>query len=150
MDLHARDPDYEQRTRDSFGRQGFMRYLGAQIHLVQPGRAEVELAFSDALSQQHGYFHGGVVAALADVASGYAAFSLLEPTASNVTVEFKLNLLAPADGERLVARGVVVKAGKTITVCQSNVFSVAGGSEKHCATALATFMALPGKEERRT
>jgi uncharacterized protein (TIGR00369 family) len=150
MDLQSRDPNYAQRTRESFGRQGFMHHLGARMIEVHPGRIEIEVNFGEELSQQHGYFHGGVVAALADVASGYAAFSLLEPESSNVTVEFKLNLLAPANGQRLIARGSVLKPGKTLTVCQSNVFSVSAGSEKLCATALGTFMALPGKAERES
>lgn len=146
MELQARDPNYDERTRASFNKQGFMHYLGARITTLRPGFVEIEVPFSESLSQQHGYFHGGVVATLADVASGYAAFSLLDPDASNVTVEFKLNLLAPAEGERLIARGSVIKPGKTLTVCQSNVFT--GAKEKLCATALATFMALPGKAER--
>jgi uncharacterized protein (TIGR00369 family) len=148
MKIEARDPRYDQRTRSSFDSQGFMHHLGAKIVEVRPGNVVVEVHFGEFLSQQHGYFHGGVVAALADVASGYAAFSLLEPDASNVTVEFKLNLLAPAEGERLIARGSVIKTGNTLTVCQSNVFSVTAAGEKLCATALSTFMALPGKAER--
>lgn len=148
MDHEARDPDYDRRTRESFQRQGFMDHLGARIVDVRPGNVVVEVRFAESLSQQHGYFHGGVVAALADVASGYAAFSLLEPDASNVTVELKLNLLAAAEGEKLVARGLVIKSGKTLTVCRSDVFSVSTAGEKLCATALGTFMALPGKPER--
>ena len=148
MKLEARDPDYDRRTRASFERQGFMDHLGARIVDVQPGTVVVEVPFGDSLSQQHGYFHGGVVAALADVASGYAAFSLLAPDATNLTVEFKLNLLAPAEGEKLIARGSVIKPGKTLTVCQSDVFAVSASGEKLCATALGTFMALPGKPER--
>ena len=148
MKLQARDPNYDERTYASFDRQGFMHHLGARIVELQPGHVVVEVKFGEPLSQQHGYFHGGVVAALADVASGYAAFSLLEADASNVTVEFKLNLLAPAEGERLVARGSVIKPGKTLTVCQSNVFSATGAGERLCATALGTFMALPGRAER--
>lgn len=148
MELHARDLNYAKRTQESFDRQGFMHHLGTRIIDVHPGHVEIEVDFGEALSQQHGYFHGGVVATLADVAGGYAAFSLLEPESSNVTVEFKLNLLAPADGQRLVARGSVLKIGKTLTVCKSDVFSVSGDSEKLCATALGTFMALPGKVER--
>ena len=148
MELQARDRNYEARTRASFNKQGFMHHLGARITNLRPGFVEVQVPFAESLSQQHGYFHGGVVATLADVASGYAAFSLLDPDASNVTVEFKVNLLAPAEGARLIARGSVIKPGKTLTVCQSNVFAASGGNEKLCATALATFIALPGKAER--
>lgn len=148
MRLEARDPNYSLRVRESFNRQGFMHHLGARMNDVVPGYVELEVEFGDALSQHHGYFHGAVVAALADVASGYAAISLMEPDSSGVTVEFKLNLVTAADGERLVARGSVLKPGRTLTVCQSNVFSVTGDSETLCATALGTFMALPGKAER--
>ena len=133
MELQARDPNYDERTYASFDRQGFMHHLGARIVELQPGHVVVEVKFGEPLSQQHGYFHGGVVAALADVASGYAAFSLLEPDASNVTVEFKLNLLAPAEGERLVAHRLPEQCvfgdrGRRETLCDSlgHVYGIAG------------------------
>ena len=148
MDFVSPDPGFEQRVRASFRRQGFMDYLGVKMISLKPGRCEMELPFRDELSQQHGYFHGGVVATLADVAGGYAAFSLAEPDASMVTVEFKINFLAPAAGERLIARGAVIKPGKSLTICQSDVFCLGEDGEKLCATALATFIALPGKAEK--
>jgi len=148
MNFSAPDPEFQERALTSFDSQGFLRHIGAKIVELRPGHCEVQVAFRDQLTQQHGYFSGGVVAALADVASGYAAFSLLEADASNVTVEFKLNFLAPASGEHLIARGSVIKSGKILTVCQSNVFSVSGGSEKLCATAISTLIALPGKAEK--
>jgi uncharacterized protein (TIGR00369 family) len=148
MSFTARDPEFQQRMRASFDRQGFMRHLGARMVDLQPGYCEMEVAFAEQLSQQHGYFHGGLVASLADNASGYAAFSLTEADASMVTVELKMNFLAPACGERLVARGSVIKPGKTLTVCRCDVICVDGGCEKLCAIALATFIALPDKPER--
>ena len=148
MDFSSPDPDYQQRMRASFGRQGFMEHLGVKMVSLTSGRCEMELPFRDELSQQHGYFHGGVVATLADVASGYAAYSLSEADASMVTVEFKVNFLAPATGERLIARGTVIKPGKNLTICQADVFCICEAGEKLCATALATFIALPGKPEK--
>jgi uncharacterized protein (TIGR00369 family) len=117
-----------------------MRLIGATIKTLETGYCEIHLPFRAELSQQHGYFHGGVIGALADVASGYAAFSLLPPKSTNVIVEFKLNLLAPAVSERLIGRGFVLKAGRTLTVCRSDVFATSNTAEKLCATALATFM----------
>ncbi len=145
MAIQVRNPVFAADARANFGRQAFMRLLGAEIADLGSGYCEVHLPFRQDLTQQHGYFHGGVVATLADVASGYAAFTALEAGATNVTVEFKLNLLAPARGAKLVARGTVVKAGQTLTVCRSDVFGEEDQVRTLCATALATFMALPGK-----
>jgi uncharacterized protein (TIGR00369 family) len=143
MNFKVFDPNYEQRTRANFESQGFMHHLGTEMTNLSPGYCELQLSFRDELSQQHGYFHGGVIATLADVAGGYAAFTLLEAEITNVTVEFKLNLLAPGGGQRLVARGSVVKAGRTLTISRSDVFCIdREDKEKLCATALATYMAL--------
>jgi uncharacterized protein (TIGR00369 family) len=143
MDFEPRDPDFEQRTRENFSSQGFMRTLGATMSELEPGRCRLELPFSEALSQQHGFFHGGAIATLADVSGGYAAFSLLAPDRTNLTVELKLNLLAPGLGESLVAEAVVLKPGRTLTVCRSDVFAIgAGDGQRLCATALATYMAV--------
>ena len=138
----------EARARASFARQPFMDLLGASIATVRRGHCEVRLPYRRELSQQHGYFHGGVVATLADVAGGYAAFSVLPDGSSNVTVEFKLNLMAPATGASLIARGDVVKAGRTLTVCRAEVFCTEAGNDRLCATALGTYMALPGVAEK--
>jgi len=142
------DPDFQQRMCSSFSRQGFLRHLGVKMIDLQPGYCEMEVGFGDQLSQQHGYYHGGLVATLADVAGGYAAFSLTEPDASMVTAEFKINFIAPASGERLIARGSVIKPGKTLTVSQCEVVCVKDKVETVCAVALATFIALPGKPEK--
>ena len=137
------DPDFAERTRGNFAKQGFMRFLDVVMTAINPGDCQLELLFRDDLSQQHGFFHGGVVATLADVSGGYAAFSLFPADKTILTVEFKLNLLAPGIGERLVARATVIKAGRTLTVCQSDVFCVTDGEEeKLCGTALATYMAV--------
>jgi uncharacterized protein (TIGR00369 family) len=143
MTIETRDPEYETRTRENFLSQGFMHTLGAEMSSLGPGRCELTVKFNGALAQQHGYFHGGVVASLADVSGGYAAFSLLPSDRTNVTVEFKLSLLSPGRGASLRASAVVLKSGRTLTVCRSDVFAISDdGSPTLCATALATYMAI--------
>jgi len=143
MNFEVRNPDYQQHTRANFESQGFMHHLGIEMTKLLPGYCELQLPFRDELAQQHGYFHGGVIATMADVSGGYAAFTLLETGITNVTVEFKLNLLSPAVGQRLVARGTVVKAGRVLTISKSDVLCVnSEEQEKLCATSLATYMAL--------
>lgn len=143
MSFEARDVAFEARTRESFGSQGFMRALGARISALAPGACELVLDFAEGLSQQDGFFHGGVIASLADVSGGYAAFSLLPPGRTNLTVEFKLSLLSPGVGRSLVAQATVLKPGRTLTVARSDVYSLADdGSRRLCATALATYMAV--------
>lgn len=143
MTLQPRDPEFERRTRENFLSQGFMHTLGAVMSSLAPGHCELTVEFGDALAQQHGFFHGGVVATLADVSGGYAAFSLLPVDRTNVTVEFKLNLMSPGRGASLQASADVLKSGRTLTVCRSDVFAVSDdGSRTLCATALATYMAV--------
>jgi uncharacterized protein (TIGR00369 family) len=140
--LISQDANFAEKTRASFAQQGFMQSLGAKITITEPGRCEIRVPFRPELSQQNGYFHGGVSGAIADTSSGYAAYSLT-PTGTNVlTVEYKLNLVAPALGELLIARAQVIRAGRTLTVCGADVFVVRDGAEKICATSLATIMAL--------
>ncbi|NOX21622.1 MAG: PaaI family thioesterase [Actinobacteria bacterium] len=141
-DFVIRNEDYADRVRRSFARQGFMVSLGASLTDVEPGRVEIVVPFSDNLAQQHGYFHGGVVGTLADNAGGYASFSLMAASDSVLTVEYKLNLMAPAEGERLIARGAVIRAGRRLTVSRSDVFVQRNGAEYLCATMLGTFMTL--------
>jgi uncharacterized protein (TIGR00369 family) len=140
--FETRNPDFERAVRDSFARQAFMKTLGAELLLVAPGRTEIGLAYDEGLSQQHGYFHGGVIGTLADNAGGYAAFSLMTAGMTVLTVEYKLNIVAPGKGERLIARGQVLRPGRTLTVTRSDVFAVDGGQEKLCATGLQTLMCL--------
>lgn len=139
-DFTPRDPDYERRVRESFARQRAMETLGARLLRVAPGEVEVGLDFDEALTQQHGYMHGGVVAAAADTACGYAALTLAGAGSEVLSVEFKLNLLSPAAGERFVARARVVRSGRNIAVCAGDVFALRGGEEKLVATMLATMM----------
>ena len=129
----AVDQDYEARIRDSFARQAIMRLPGASLVRVEPGHVEIELPFRDDLTQQHGFLHAGVVTAVVDSACGYAALSLMEPGAGVVSAEFKINLLAPAVGERFLAAARVVKAGRTLTVC--------GGELTNGSTVVAVMQA---------
>ena len=137
------NPDYEARVRDSFARQSFMATLGAVLTRVGPGEADITIPYRDDLCQQHGLFHGGVIGTVADNACGYAAFTLMAAQNSVLTVEYKLNILSPAEGDALVSRGRVVRPGRRVTVCQADVFAIKGdGVEKLCATALGTFINL--------
>ena len=136
------DPNFAAKTRASFAQQGFMKYLGAEMTVIEPGRCEIQVPFRPDLGQQDGYFHGGVSGAIADSATGYAAYSLTPPDTKVLSVEYKLNFVAPALGELLVARGQVIRAGRTLTVCRADVFIVKDGAEKICATSLATIISL--------
>lgn len=141
-DFTPRDPDYERRVRESFARQRVMETMGARLLRVAPGEVEIGLGFSESLTQQHGYLHAGVVAAVVDSACGYAALTLTEAGAEVLSIEFKLNLLAPAAGRDFVARARVVRAGRNVTVCAGDLFALAGegGGEKVVATMLGTMM----------
>ena len=130
-------------VRASFARQGIMRLLGARLALVEPGVCVVELPFRPELSQQDGFFHAGALTTIADSAAGYAALSLMPPGARVLTVELKINLLAPGSGELAVARGVVQKAGRTLTVVQSEVHVRRDGRDARVALMLATMIGLP-------
>ena len=131
--------DYERRTRDSFARQAAMRLIGAEITRVEPGRVEIVLPFSEQVTQQHGFIHAGMTSAIADTAGGFAAYTLFPPDASVLTAEYKINLLSPATGPRLVAVGAVLKPGRTLTTCEVAVYNeAADGTRKLCAKALQT------------
>jgi uncharacterized protein (TIGR00369 family) len=136
----------EERVRSSFAKQGLMETLGATLVSVAPGAVAVALRPAPAISQQHGFVHAGAVSAIADSAAGYAALSLMPADAGVLTTEFKINLLAPAIGDRILARGRVVKAGRTLTLAQSEVFAETGGQEKLIALLTATLMAVTGRE----
>jgi len=138
-------PGFEARTRESFARQGAMAYIGAVLERVEPGRVEISLPFRPELSQQHGFFHAGMVATIADSAGGYAGFTLFPAEAGVLTVEFKLHLLAAAQGERAVAVGEVIRAGRTLTVCRLDAWVEKDGNRIHCATGTQTLMALVGR-----
>jgi uncharacterized protein (TIGR00369 family) len=145
MSFTPADPAYEQRTRASFARQGAMGLIGAVLARVAPGRVEIELPFRPDLSQQHGFFHAGMISAIADSAGGYAGFTLFPPDAGVLTVEFKLNLLAAADGERALAVGEVIRSGRTLTVCRLDAYVDKAGKRTHCATGVQTLMSLVGR-----
>ncbi|MDP3408278.1 PaaI family thioesterase [Bosea sp. (in: a-proteobacteria)] len=140
------DTEIGRRVAESFDKQGFMTTLGARLLRVAPGEVEIELPVGPLVSQQHGFVHAGAVAAIADSACGYAALTRMPAGAGVLTAEFKINLLAPAVGERLIARGRVVKAGRTLTLALAEVFAVRDGAEKLCAMLTATCMAVGGRE----
>jgi len=150
MAFQASDRDYQQKVAQSFARQQFMHYIGARLSKVEPGFCEIQLLHKPELTQQHGYFHAGIISTMADNAAGYAAYTLMPADSSVLSVEFKLNLLAPGDGDRLISRGRVIKPGRTLTVCRADVFNVKGEGETLCATALLTMMALRGRAEIET
>jgi uncharacterized protein (TIGR00369 family) len=141
-----KDPDFEARVRASFAKQGLMATLGARLSRVEPGAVEIELPVSPAVSQQHGFVHAGGVAAVADSAAGYAALSLMPPGAGVLTAEFKINLVAPAAGEAILARGRVLKAGRTLTLAQAEVVARQDGREKLVAFLTATVMTVEGRD----
>ena len=124
---HERDAEVEHRIRSSFAKQGLMSTLGATLVTVAPGRVEIALSPSPAISQQHGFVHAGAVSAIADTAAGYAALSLMPPDRGVLTTEFKINLVAPAIGDRILARGKVVKVGRTLTLTQAEVIAESEG-----------------------
>jgi uncharacterized protein (TIGR00369 family) len=132
------DPAFEQRCRDSFSRQKAMALIGATLAVVEPGYVEVQLPFRDDLTQQKGYVHGGILGMIADTACGYSAFSLMPAGCSLVTVEYKINILSPARGS-LLAKGQVVKPGRTLTIARAEVYAEGG---KHVASMQQTLMML--------
>jgi uncharacterized protein (TIGR00369 family) len=138
------DPNFEVRVRGNFARQGLLRTIGASLRRVAPGEVEVVLPFRDDLCQQHGFIGAGIVATIADIACGYAAMSLWGADSDGLTVEFKINFLAPAKGERLIARARVTRSGRTVSVCAADVFAVSG-QETLVATMLATLIQVPGE-----
>lgn len=122
-----------------------MGLIGAAMDRVEPGRVEISLPFRPELSQQHGFFHAGVISTIADSAGGYAGFTLFPAEAGVLTVEFKINLLAAADGERAVAVGEVIRSGRTLTVCRLDAYVEKQGRRVHCATGMQTLMSLVGR-----
>lgn len=141
-----RTPDFEQRVRDSFARQGVMGTLGAQLLRVEPGVVEIGLDWAPGLTQQHGFLHAGVVSTALDSACGYAGFSLMAADAAVLTIEFKINLLAPAKGQRFRMVGTVLKPGRTITVAEGQAYAIDNGQEKLIATMGCTLMAVTGRD----
>lgn len=145
--FQPKDPDYASRVRASFDLQHAMRLIGAELAVVEPGYVEILLPHRAEITQQHGYIHGGVVGMIADSAAGYAANTLTPHDTSVLTVEYKLNLLAPADGQRLVARGEVIKPGRTLLITRAEVFAVRDEKWTLCAVMQQTIMAMHGKKD---
>lgn len=130
-------------NRNSFARQGFMATLGASLELVETGRVHIGANSSAALTQQHGYVHGGVITSIVDSACGYAALTMAPSGSEVLTVEFKISFLAPAIGSRFVARANVMKAGRRLSFCTGEVAAISGSDEQIIATMLATMMTKP-------
>ncbi|SNX67622.1 uncharacterized protein (TIGR00369 family) [Cereibacter ovatus] len=142
------EPDPFARIRASFARQNAMVLIRASLSAVERGRAEIHLPHWDGIEQQHGFIHGGVVGMIADSAAGYAAMTLVPEGASVLTVEYKLNLMAPADGTALIARGEVVRPGRTLIVTRAEVVAIKDGREVSCALMQQTIMVMPGRAEK--
>lgn len=137
------DPAYETRVRESFGRQSHMATLGATIAFVAPGEVHLALPFAPQFCQQNGFLHAGAIASVADSANGYAAYTLAPPETDVLAVEFKINLLAPAQGEKFLACGRVLRPGRTLTVCQAEVFATGTTERLLIATMLSTIIVRP-------
>ncbi|TDW69444.1 PaaI family thioesterase [Kribbella pratensis] len=136
------------RVQQSFARQGLMEHLGARISYIGVGEVCIELPSRPEVTQQHGYFHAGATSSIADSAGGYAAFTLFDEGTTVLTVEFKINLLAPAEGERLEAVGTVIKPGRTLTICKLEVFAVAGARRTLVAVGQQTLIQVEARPER--
>jgi uncharacterized protein (TIGR00369 family) len=149
MSHQPRNPDFEARVRGSFARQNAMGLIGARMARVEPGRVEIELPVREDLGQQHGFVHGGVVGMIADSAGGYAAFTLMPADASVLTVEYKVNMLTPAEGELLIARGEVLKPGRTLSVVRADVWARRGDRETRVAAMQQTLMVMHGTPDER-
>ncbi|MGO4738031.1 PaaI family thioesterase [Bosea sp. 2KB_26] len=145
-DQSPSDADVVRRIEASFGKQAFMTTIGARLTRVAPGEVEIELPVSAHLTQQHGFVHAGAVATIADSAAGYAALTMMPPGTGILTAEFKINLLAPAAGERLLAKGRVVKAGRTLTLATAEVLALKDGAARLCAMMTATCMTIAGRD----
>ena len=147
--FQAQDPNFEARVRDSFARQAAMGTLGAALAEVAPGRVVITLPWAAHLTQQHGFLHAGMVSTALDSACGYAGFSLMPADVAVLTIEFKINLLAPAQGESFRMVGTVIKPGRTVTVAEGQAFALHGGKEKLVATMGCTLMTVLGRENVR-
>lgn len=146
--FEPKDAGWEAKVRASFARQGVMGLIGAELTELRPGWCEIRLPWRPELTQQHGYFHAGIISTVVDSAAGYAGFTLMPADSSVLSVEFKLNLLAPGDGELLIATGEVIKPGKTLVITRGEAYVVKGDRLTHCATMQQTLMTMFGKGEK--
>jgi len=145
--FEPRDPGWEAKIRDSFARQKVMAFLGAELTGIRPGWCEIRLPYKEELTQQHGFFQAGIIGAIVDNAGGYAGYSLMPPGTTVLTVEYKLNLLAPGDGDLLIATGAIIKPGKNLVITRGDVIVVKNGRSSHCATMQQTLMTMHGKPD---
>ena len=145
---HVSDPNFAERVLASFDKQNAMHLVRATMPVVKNGMTEIHVPHWDGIEQQHGFVHGGVVGMVADSSAGYAAMTVVPANASVLTVEYKMNLVAPADGEKLIARGQVVRPGRTLIVTKAEVFAVKDGEETLCALMQQTIMVMHGKTEK--
>lgn len=142
------DPgDFETRVKRSFGRQAFMGTIGAELTRVQHAMVEIEMPFDQKLTQQHGFLHAGVIAAGLDAACGYAAYTVIEPDASILTIEFKVNLMSPGRGERFLFRGEITKPGSTIIVADGRAYALSDGPAKLIASVSGSMMIIRGRQD---
>jgi len=146
-DFQPADPDFEQRVRASFGRQAAMATIGASMARVEAGEVEIQLPWAAHLTQQHGFLHGGIVGAALDSACGYAGSTLMPADVGVLSIEFKINFVAPARGQRFRMVGTVAKPGRTITVVEGRAWAVDEGREKLVATMSTTLMAVAGRDD---
>lgn len=145
---HISNPHFAEHVRASFDRQSAMQLIQATLPVIEHGRTEIHLPHWQGIEQQHGFVHGGVLGMIADSAAGYAAMTMVPEGDSVLTVEFKMNMLAPADGEELIARGQVIRAGRTLIVTKAEVFAIKDGKEILCALMQQTIMVMHGKAEK--
>jgi len=142
-----KEPAYEARVRESFSRQTHMATLGASIAFIAPGRVDLALPYAARFCQQNGFLHAGAIASVADSANGYAAYTLAPPDTDVLAVEFKINLLTPAQGEAFLARGQVLRPGRTLIVCRADVFATGSAERTLIATMLSTIIVRPAPRE---
>jgi uncharacterized protein (TIGR00369 family) len=137
------DPDFESRVRYGFNLQRVMATMGAMITKIAAGEVHIELPFNSAFTQQHGFIHAGIITSIVDSACGFAASTLMPASSGVLTVEFKVNFLSPATGEKFIGIGRVIKPGRTLTVCNGEAFAIEKGEQKLIAAMQATMMAVP-------
>ena len=140
------DGNYEERVRSSFARQKVMSTMGAELTRVNPGVIEIEMAYREELTQQHGFLHAGIISTALDSACGYAAYSVMPAEAAVLTIEFKVNLLSPGRGERFLFRGEVTKPGRTIMVSDGQAFAVTDTEVRLIATMTGTMMVVQDRK----
>ena len=146
VEFVPKDQAFAKRVEESFGKQKIMETLGANLEEVAAGETAIRMSYREEITQQHGFVHAGALATILDSACGYAAFTLMPKDAAVLSIEYKINMLAPAKGESVIARAQVVRAGRTITVVRGSAYSVDGSGEKHVAEMVATMMTIQDRE----